>query len=96
MKKKYIIESNDAEYQDMHNFVVHSGEIKEIQFPETMADLGKLASDWAFIKRCSMRYVGEPDGSFFIIKDGEMYLFKETREITVSRLYHKLIWLLGE
>lgn len=64
--------------------------------PETMEELGKLASDLAFEKKCKMRYMAGNDGSFFVCKDGEMYLFEETREMTIDRLYHKLIWVLGD
>lgn len=71
-----------------------NGKIEQV--PETMAELGKIVSDLAFEKRCKMRYMADNDGSFFVCKDGEMYLFEETREMTVERLYHKLIWLLGE
>lgn len=75
-------------------FEKEDAEVKQV--PETMEELGKKASDLAIEKRCKMRYMEGNDGSFFVCKDGEMYLFEETREMTVDRLYHKLIWLLGE
>ena len=95
MKEILVVDNEDTVSrfrQSSLNLLYHKVE----QLPETMAELGKIASDLAIEKRCSMRYIDDSDGSFFIVKDSEMYLFKETREITVSRLYHKLIWLLGE
>lgn len=69
---------------------------KTLKIPETMAELAKIAPDVAYEKRCKLRFLGNDDGSFLIFKDGEAYLFEETREITVVRLYYKLLWLLGE
>lgn len=74
-------------------FEKEDAEVKQV--PETMIELGKLASDLCIEKICKMRYMGYTDESFFICKNGEMYLFEETREMTVERLYYKLIWLLG-
>ena len=100
--KEIIVVENKA-FLNKTDFVCIEDIVKDLkveytkeQVPETMTELGKIASDLAIEKRCAMRYIDDSDGSFFIIKDSEMYLFKETRELTVSRLYHKLIWLLGE
>jgi hypothetical protein len=93
MEERIVITNKeDIDYIEMYKNVYYTKE----QVPETMEELGKMASDLAIEKRCKMRYMAGNDGSFFICKDGEMHLFEETREMTVERLYHKLIWLLGE
>lgn len=69
---------------------------RTIEIPETMLELTKIADELTYQKRCKMRYLGGNDEHFLIFKDGQAYLFEETREITIERLYHKLIWLLGD
>lgn len=69
---------------------------KMLKIPETMLELTKIADDLVYKKRCKMRYLGGNDEHFLVFKDGEAYLFEETREITIERLYYKLLWLLGE
>ena len=109
MKKIIVVEDNEntkTHYRPERIHEVESPLVIEItaraystqfkQIPETMQDLSKFASKLCIQKRAELKFLGGNDEHFLIFKDGEAYLFEETREITIERLYHKLIWLLGD